>query len=213
MAFLKNLLKPRGGKFHDLFERAADNIIEMSRLFQQLAYNKSSAVPADVLGKIEELEHQNDQITHQIFIQLGRNFLTPFDREDIHNLASALDDIADFTWGTARQLKSHNLIVPGDATTVFAAQHHTNAKKLAEAVRELRDAKAFSHLRLLLRDLHQSVQKSSVIVDDALINVYADGKELKDAIKRIDHYEMLHGILDKTALATRTMEIIVVKYE
>lgn len=212
MASIKNLFTPRGSKFYDLFEAAADNIIEMARLFQQLAHNKASVLPADVLGKIEDLEHQNDNLTHQIFIQLGRNFITPFDREDIHTLASALDDIADFTWGAARQMKNHHFAVPGDATTAFAMQHHANMKKMAEGVKELSNTAAFPSLALLLRDLRKNVQQSSRIVDDALVRVFSDGKDFKDVLKHIDHYELLHGILDKTATAMKTMEVIVVKY-
>jgi uncharacterized protein Yka (UPF0111/DUF47 family) len=56
-----------------------------------------------IINQIEDLEHANDELTHNIFTELGRNFITPFDREDIHYLATSLDDIADTIYAAAKK--------------------------------------------------------------------------------------------------------------
>ena len=59
---------------------------------------------AVLISQIEDLEHVNDDLTHKIFTELGRNFITPFDREDVHHLATALDDIADYIYASAKKI-------------------------------------------------------------------------------------------------------------
>jgi uncharacterized protein Yka (UPF0111/DUF47 family) len=60
-------------------------------------------VREQILHQIEDLEHKNDDLTHKIFTELSRNFITPFDREDIHYLASAMDDVADYIFASAKK--------------------------------------------------------------------------------------------------------------
>ncbi|TMO89757.1 DUF47 domain-containing protein, partial [Pseudoalteromonas sp. S3260] len=62
-----------------------------------------------ILSQIEDLEHKNDDNTHRIFTELGRNFITPFDREDIHYLASSLDDIADYIFASAKKINFYSV--------------------------------------------------------------------------------------------------------
>ena len=66
-------------------------------------------IRANLLAQIENLEHKNDDLTHTIFTELGRNFITPFDREDIHYLATSLDDIADYIYASAKKINFYNL--------------------------------------------------------------------------------------------------------
>lgn len=62
-----------------------------------------------IISSIEDLEHANDELTHSIFTELGRNFITPFDREDIHYLASSLDDIADYIYSAAKKINFYRV--------------------------------------------------------------------------------------------------------
>ncbi len=62
-----------------------------------------------IINQIEDLEHANDELTHNIFTELGRNFITPFDREDIHYLATSLDDIADYIYASAKKINFYRV--------------------------------------------------------------------------------------------------------
>ncbi|WP_163363860.1 DUF47 domain-containing protein, partial [Enterobacter cloacae] len=67
---------------------------EMGIKLKEMVNEPDSNKRSSIISQIEDLEHKNDDNTHRIFTELGRNFITPFDREDIHYLASSLDDIA-----------------------------------------------------------------------------------------------------------------------
>ncbi|MBD0375934.1 MAG: DUF47 family protein, partial [Flavisolibacter sp.] len=106
MAFsLKKLFSPKDKVFYGLFEEVANNGHIMAQKLAALINEEDFNTRATLIGPIEDLEHANDELTHRIFTELGRNFITPFDREDIHSLASALDDIADYIYGCAKKIK------------------------------------------------------------------------------------------------------------
>lgn len=86
-------LIPREEAFFELFKQAAHNMIEGSRLLKDMMDNFQS--PVEQAKRIKEVEHVGDGITHDIVLRLNQTFITPIDREDIHDLASALDDIVD----------------------------------------------------------------------------------------------------------------------
>jgi uncharacterized protein Yka (UPF0111/DUF47 family) len=97
------LFMPKNKVFYELFEDVADRVSEMGYKLKEMVNEPNADKRANLLSVLEDLEHKNDDTTHQIFTELGRNFITPFDREDIHSLATALDDIADYTYATAKK--------------------------------------------------------------------------------------------------------------
>src|SRR5690606_12523440 len=104
MSTLTKLFSPGGKKFYDLFEQVADNLDAMASVFAAFIVAKERSERKSLLAQIERLENNNDDATHKLFVELGRNFITPFDREDIHFIATALDDVADNVWATAKQM-------------------------------------------------------------------------------------------------------------
>ena len=100
---------PKDRKFFPLFENASANLVNMSVLLIDLVNTPDIAEREPIHKKIEDLEHVGDEITHQIFIELGKTFITPFDREDIHALASALDDVADNMHGASNRILLYNV--------------------------------------------------------------------------------------------------------
>jgi len=101
---------PKDRVFYTLFENASANLETLANklvlVVNEADFNKRAAL----IKEMEDLEHQNDLLTHNIFLELGRNFITPFDREDIHSLASALDDIADYIMLVVKKSTSTKLI-------------------------------------------------------------------------------------------------------
>ena len=104
---LNTILKiftPKNKIFYDYFEKMVDRVEEMGEVMKQLVAEENFDKRAELILVIENLEHVCDDITHTLFTELGRNFITPFDREDIHYLASALDDIADYIYSSAKKI-------------------------------------------------------------------------------------------------------------
>ena len=111
-------LIPREGKFYDLFEQDARNMVEAARKLKHLVDNWKN-VEAEV-REITELEHVGDTITHQIIAQLHTTFVTPFDREDIALLAHSMDDVTDFIHSAADAMLDYKVGRPPDRARELA---------------------------------------------------------------------------------------------
>src|SRR6218665_1481371 len=90
---------PKDRVFYSLFEEVSENLKNMATIFKDAVQETNIAKRNAAIKQLEDLEHKNDDATHRIFLELGQNFITPFDREDIHYLATSLDDVADYIWG------------------------------------------------------------------------------------------------------------------
>ena len=108
---------------------------KLAELVAETDYNKRVML----IKPIEDLEHANDELTHRIFTELGRNFITPFDREDIHYLASALDDIADYIYASAKKIKLYHINPTDDGIQRLAELIVQSTKEVRNAVGELRE--------------------------------------------------------------------------
>jgi len=105
-------LIPREEAFFELFKKAAHNMIEGSRLLAEMMKDLRS--PVEQAKRIKEVEHVGDSITHDIALRLNQTFITPIDREDIHDLASALDDILDVAEAIADRFVLYKVTKPTD---------------------------------------------------------------------------------------------------
>src|SRR5687768_8205077 len=96
------LFSPKDRKFFPLFEKATENLLHASKTLVEALETSSPDRRRELLKEIERLEHIGDNITHSILHELSSNFITPFDREDIHALATVLDDVVDYIHGSAK---------------------------------------------------------------------------------------------------------------
>jgi len=139
-SFLK-IFMPKTGCFIPCFEEVAATVAQMGRLMKSVVAEPDFDQRAALIAKMEDLEHINDDFTHRIFTELGRNFITPFDREDIHYLASALDDIADYIFASAKKINFYK-VNPNDVGIQKMADLIEQAsEQIKIAVVELRNMK------------------------------------------------------------------------
>ncbi len=103
------IFMPKDRIFYSLFEEVAAGVTRMGRLLKNVVSEPDIDKRAALVSQVEEQEHVNDDLTHKVFTELGRNFITPFDREDIHYLASALDDICDYIYSTAKKINFYKV--------------------------------------------------------------------------------------------------------
>src|ERR1700744_3499489 len=103
------LFMPKDKVFYSLFEEVADCVARMGELLKAVVSEPDYDKRAALILQLENQEHVNDDLTHRIFTELGRNFITPFDREDIHYLASALDDICDYIYAAAKKISFYRV--------------------------------------------------------------------------------------------------------
>lgn len=211
-SFVK-LFMPKDRVFYGLFEEVANVLADMAAVFTAASIETDHVRKSQLLKSLEEFEHKNDEITHRVFIELGRNFITPFDREDIHMLATSLDDIADYMWGAAKRISNYSMHDGADEITkAFADVITRSIQALNKAVKELRDMKdlrAITESCVLINSLEN---EGDDLLDKAMIQLFSSRIDPVELIKKKDLYEMLEIVTDKCEDAANVIESIIIKY-
>ena len=203
---------PKNKIFYNLFEEVAETVRIMGAVLKQLVYETDIDKRASLTSQLEDLEHKNDDHTHQIFTELGRNFITPFDREDIHYLASALDDIADYIYSSAKKIMFYR-VNPNDAgiqKMVELIEHGTVS--VQSAVVELRDMKNLRKITEALVRVNDIENQADDIFDLSIEKLFNQENDFKEVIKKREIYQVLELVTDKCEDAANVIESIIVKY-
>jgi uncharacterized protein Yka (UPF0111/DUF47 family) len=165
-----------------------------------------------VLKKIENLEHQNDENTHQIFTELGRNFITPFDREDIHYLASALDDIADYIYASAKKINLYKVDPRDKGIHKMAELIEQGTEAIRISVLELRTMKNIGIITTALVKVNSLENQADEVYDTSIEGLFANENDAKEVIKKREIFHALETATDKCEDAANVIESIIIKY-
>ncbi|MDR6084536.1 putative phosphate transport protein (TIGR00153 family) [Chryseobacterium sp. SORGH_AS909] len=163
-----------------------------------------------MLKKMSDYEHKNDELTHEIFVELGKNFITPFDREDIHTLATGLDDIADYIYASTKYIflyKSPEMKAYSD----FSLLIHKACLEIQIAMKNLKGFKNMEQVK----EACIKVNSIENIADDLLSNSMVELFETNDAINIIKVSSVLNYlevVTDKAEDVANTIENIMIKY-
>jgi len=202
-------LIPREEAFFDLFKRAAHNMIEGSRLLKDMMEHYQSTV--DQAKRIKEVEHVGDGITHDIVLRLNQTFITPIDREDIHDLASALDDILDVAESIADRFVLYKITTP----TIRAVKLADVLYQASVAVGAGVDLLGMSHT-----DIKEcSVQVNSLeneadrISRDAISELFEKETDPMVVIKWKEIYEGFEAGTDRCEDVANILERIALKHQ
>lgn len=210
-SFFKMFL-PKDRIFYTLFENVADTVYKMGLTLQEMVYETDEDKRATILAHLENMEHKNDDATHSIFTELGRNFITPFDREDIHQLASSLDDIADYIYASAKKINFYK-INPNDTgihkMTELIVQGCIEIKK---AVHGLRDMKNLREMTEALIKINSIENQADDIFDMSIEMLFNNENDFKEVIKKREIYQVLEIATDKCEDAANVIESIIIKY-
>jgi len=212
MLTLRKVFSPGGNKFFTLFDEAGSNLVEMSGIFVSIIHEENVVVRDTLAGTLKQLESKNDVTTHKMFIELGKNFITPFDREDIHALISGLDDIADYMSATARQIQSYKMTTIPHSTKNVANNLQKLIKLISEALGQLQDKRHLDAVYPLCKDMKKTADLCTSLTDAGIARVYSDNNDPIEAVKRLDHYELIHTILERCYSVINAMETIIIKY-
>ncbi|HKC81711.1 MAG TPA: DUF47 family protein, partial [Gemmatimonadaceae bacterium] len=161
---------PRDEKFYDLFTALAERLTASAKLLHELF--KSPGELDSKVATIKGLEHEADNLTHDIIDRIDRTFVTPFDREDIHALASELDDVIDLIDGTARRATIFRIQKTRPAAVVLAEVLERAARTVEEGVRDMKDAK---HVYAISEKLKVLEEEGDAVYHDAMGALFAEG--------------------------------------
>jgi hypothetical protein len=204
---------PKDRIFYSLFEQASANLETLAQLLVDLSYEPDFHKRAALVLEMEKLEHQNDGLTHEVFVELGKNFITPFDREDIHSLATALDDIADYMYAGAKKINFYKIDPTTDSGIVKSVDVSRQAVlAVNEAVQNLRNLKNTEKIVSSIVKINSLENAADDLFDLSIERLFEDENDIKTLIKKREIYQTLESITDKCEDAGNVIESIVVKY-
>jgi predicted phosphate transport protein (TIGR00153 family) len=206
MARLSQLFAPREREFFDLFEEAGSNIVRAADLLERMLdkWPDHGELSRDVVV----CEQEGDRITHDIIQRLNSTFVTPIDREDIYALASALDDIVDFTEEVADFLGLYRIEAPMEQAQEMAKILHEAARQLNGAIPRLR---SFGDIRHFTIEVNRLENDGDRVVREALASLFERGIDPMMVIRWKDIFERLEDAIDSTETAANILEGIVIK--
>jgi len=199
-------LIPRDEKFFDLFNEQAENIHEAAKALVRLFENFQ-----DVEKRVEEIkfiEHRGDQLTHGLMMKLNKTFITPFDREDIHELASALDDVLDLVDAAAGRFIIYKVkaVTPGAQQLGRLIQQGTDL--IVKAVSQLHKPQ---NILEYCRQLTQLEKDADRIKGDCIAALFENSTAPIEIIKWKEIYEVLESTTDKCEDVADVLEAVVLK--
>ncbi|MBU6274920.1 MAG: DUF47 family protein [Bacteroidetes bacterium] len=212
---LNNLLAvflPKDKVFYTLFEKVAITVVEMGDLLSQVVNEPDYNQRSSLIAKLEQLEHRNDDYTHQIFQELGKNFITPFDREDIHYLAIALDDICDYIYASGKKINFYKVNPDDSGMRKMAEIIRLGCAEVKTAVFELRNMKNVKIMSEAIIKVNSLENQADDVFDMCIERLFDMETDVKELIKKREIYQVLEIVTDKFEDATNVIDSIVVKY-
>jgi predicted phosphate transport protein (TIGR00153 family) len=166
------------------------------------------ADPAAPASRIKDLEHKGDELTHQVIDELNKTFITPIDREDIHDLCAALDDVLDLIDSTATRLVLFRITEPIRSVPEMSAVLLSQAMEIGAAVSNLQDN---DHVVERCIEINRLENDGDRLFQSAIASLFEEVKDPIDVIKRKEIIETLETATDKAEDVANVLESIVVK--
>jgi predicted phosphate transport protein (TIGR00153 family) len=197
---------PRDEKFYDMFTELAKRLTASAALLHEM-FVTPSELEAKV-SSIKVLEHEADNITHDIIDRIDRTFVTPFDREDIHALASELDEVIDLIDGTARRATIFRIQKTRPAAEVLAGVLARAATTVEEGVRDMKNAK---HVYAISERLKTLEEEGDAVYHEAMGRLFNEGGDALEVIKWKDLYDKIEDALDQCEDVGNVLQSIALK--
>jgi predicted phosphate transport protein (TIGR00153 family) len=197
---------PRETKFFEMFADLSRNITEGAKLLQDILQHSRDAEAR--VKNLQEIEHRADDITHSIITKLNQTFITPFDREDIHRLASSLDDVLDFVNAAAVRLTLYRIFDPPPAASELAGLIVQQSEELAMGVSLLQNNRNVLDHCVEVNRLENEADRVS---RKAIAELFEREKDPIQLIKLKELYEVLENATDKAEDAANVLEAVALK--
>jgi hypothetical protein len=207
-----SIFLPKDKIFYNLFEQTAENVTLMGKLLKDYVYEADPSKRLQLSKDIEDLEHKNDEVTHNIFTELGKNFITPFDREDIHYLATAMDDVADYIYASCKKIQFHGVDPNDQGIQNLADIIMQGAIEVGKAVMQLRELKRPEKIMESLVKINSLENHADNVFDMSIKNLFDNENDFKNLIRRREVYTVMEVATDKCEDVANVIETIIVKY-
>jgi len=206
-----NFFSPKDKKFQPLFELGVKNLVGISKSLLLTVREENQEKREIHFRETERLEQAGDDIAHSIFLELGKNFITPFDREDIYSLVSAIDDIADYIYATSMNIELYKV-------NTFSAELIQLAELLTEMCTHLEVAilelRSFSNTKIIADicvKINKGESRADFLSNTAIARLFEAETDAIELIKQKEILQNLEMAADKCDDAANVLESILVK--
>ena len=199
-------LIPRDEKFFDLFDEIARRLTRAAKLQKQL-FDEPARIAEHTMS-IKAVEHEADVLTHDVITRLNKSFVTPFDREDIHELASRLDDVVDLIDGTARRAVMFRITAVREPARQLAAVIVRAADSLEAAVVAIKKPKVVIERGQEIKALEE---EGDAIYHEAVGRLFDGGEDPIEVMRWKELYDTMERTLDQCEDVANVLESIALK--
>ncbi len=208
--FISSLITPKEKKFYPLFEKATSNLIEISKTFHEFIHSEGTH-QQELFKKIEQLEQIGDDVTIETYREVLSTFLTPLDREDIHALITAVDDIVDAIYGSSKRIMLYKV----SPKLPNIQKHAEILLKISQDVHqlmiELRDLKNREKMKTLINNLKEAEFESDNSYEHAIAELFDTETNVGLIFKKREIYSYLEKSVDYVENVAVVFETILAK--
>jgi predicted phosphate transport protein (TIGR00153 family) len=197
--------------FFPLFEQAAGNLVVMSNKLIEAVNTADLNQRNDLYNEIDKLENYGDELTHQIYLELSKNFITPFDREDIATLTSAIDDVADYIQGSVNRMSLYKVEKITQPIIKLSELILLGSIEIDKAVKELKDLKNVRHIADSCIRINSIENQADDVFDRAVADLFLYEKDAVELIKYKEVLAALETATDMCEDVANVLETILVK--
>jgi len=203
---------PKEKKFYAMFNKAAENSVEaaseMVQLFKSTSLDESSAVRI----RIRQLEKQGDDITNNLFDELNRTFITPFDREDIHELTSKIDDVVDLIYSLSGKVEFYKFNSFSANMMEMAVLIHKGSLHMQNAITGLEHSRNAPKCLKACKDLRRMESQVDEFYHKAISDLFEKEKDAIELIKQKEILQNIDKIINRMEDVSDVVKTIIVKY-
>lgn len=204
-------LVPKDKKFFPLFELASANLVVLAETLHE-AVNAPKAEREEYFKKIEELEATIEEITHKTHLELSKNFITPFDREDIHALIKSIDNVADNMHGAASRIRLYQVDKITKSIRKLTEINLEASQLICEGIKQLKDLNNIKMIKETCKKINKLESKADSVFDKAVADIFENETDAKNIIKYKEVLSALEMASDKCKSVANVMEQISVKH-
>lgn len=204
---MAKIFKKKDERFLKIFGQMTVYILEAAEILGTMVRHPEEDLVA-LASRIKDLEHKGDELTHSVIDELNKTFITPIDREDIHDLCSALDDVLDLIDSTATRIVLFRINEPIKSVPEMCAVLLSQAMTIGAAVSNLQDNNHVVERCIEINSLENDADR---LFQSAIASLFEEVKDPIDVIKRKEIIETLEAATDKAEDVANVLESIIVK--
>ena len=206
-----NFFSPKDKTFFPLFEQATNKLCKLSEALHE-GVNASKGDREGYFNKIDELAEGVENITSKMNIELSKNFITPFDREDIHALISSIEDVASDLQEASNRIRMYQVEKLTKSIRKITEINLDSCNHIYKAVKDLKEMKNFENVFISVKKINKLDRKSDNVFEKAVADLFENETDAKNIIKYKEVLSSLDKATDKCKSVARVLEAVAVKH-